>query len=333
MGWSTRDRPEDEPLVVEERAGRRPPRGQAARRSPPRRTTAASAASTAILRRTPHRDAVAAAEPGAQAGGEAEQHRDDDERLGHGERRPEQRRAGRCRSPPRHGVPRPPPGQGPARRRNRLGSPVALGGRPLERSLGRPARPRRSVGFVVGVGRRADGDGARVGGPRSTYRLRSREPPEPRPAAHRPDRRLPGGRGPVAGASAGDSAARALEATVQADPTLRERLGETGLRHLLRDTEAWIEASPSAVERRPGAMHALRRPGRGALPPPQRPDGRPDPPRRGLPRRAPAVLRPDEQASADVALDQAIEVFRWHRRLAGDARKRNRLLQAIYKGA
>ena len=30
---------------------------------------------------------------------------------------------------------------------------------------------------------------------------------------------------------------------------------------------------------------------------------------------------------------QAIEVFRWHRRLAGDARKRNRLLQAIYKGA
>ena len=28
-----------------------------------------------------------------------------------------------------------------------------------------------------------------------------------------------------------------------------------------------------------------------------------------------------------------IDRFKWHRRIAGDARKRNRLLQAIYKGA
>jgi hypothetical protein len=28
-----------------------------------------------------------------------------------------------------------------------------------------------------------------------------------------------------------------------------------------------------------------------------------------------------------------IDRFRWHRRIAGDARKRNRLLAAIYKGA
>ena len=46
-----------------------------------------------------------------------------------------------------------------------------------------------------------------------------------------------------------------------------------------------------------------------------------------------SVLGPDEQPAADAALDAAIEVFRWHRRLAGDARKRNRLLQLIYKGA
>ena len=32
------------------------------------------------------------------------------------------------------------------------------------------------------------------------------------------------------------------------------------------------------------------------------------------------------------ALDAAIAVFKWHRRLAGDARKRNALLQLIYKG-
>jgi len=35
----------------------------------------------------------------------------------------------------------------------------------------------------------------------------------------------------------------------------------------------------------------------------------------------------------DTTIDAMIEVFRWNRRIAGDARKRNRLLQAIYKGA
>lgn len=44
------------------------------------------------------------------------------------------------------------------------------------------------------------------------------------------------------------------------------------------------------------------------------------------------VLSPDEMVVADATLDQAIEVYQWHRRLAGDARKRNRLLQLLYKG-
>ena len=35
---------------------------------------------------------------------------------------------------------------------------------------------------------------------------------------------------------------------------------------------------------------------------------------------------------ASVALDEAIAVFRWHRRIAGDARKKNAFLQFIYKG-
>ncbi len=35
---------------------------------------------------------------------------------------------------------------------------------------------------------------------------------------------------------------------------------------------------------------------------------------------------------ADATLDAAIKVYRWHRRLAGDARKRNALLQLLYKG-
>ena len=33
------------------------------------------------------------------------------------------------------------------------------------------------------------------------------------------------------------------------------------------------------------------------------------------------------------AIDAAIAVFKWNRRIAGDARKRNKLLQFLYKGA
>lgn len=43
-------------------------------------------------------------------------------------------------------------------------------------------------------------------------------------------------------------------------------------------------------------------------------------------------VAPGMAAAADVALDEAIAQFRWHRRLAGDARKRNAFLQFIYKG-
>ena len=46
-----------------------------------------------------------------------------------------------------------------------------------------------------------------------------------------------------------------------------------------------------------------------------------------------AVLTPSERPASDLALDTAIERFRWQRRIAGDARKRNRILQLLYKGA
>jgi hypothetical protein len=45
------------------------------------------------------------------------------------------------------------------------------------------------------------------------------------------------------------------------------------------------------------------------------------------------VLTEEEMVPADRALDEAIRTFRWYRRLSGDARKRNRILDAIYKGA
>jgi hypothetical protein len=52
----------------------------------------------------------------------------------------------------------------------------------------------------------------------------------------------------------------------------------------------------------------------------------------GLRAALPGVLAPGEMAPADAAIDEAIRAYRWHRRLAGDARKKNAFLQFLYKG-
>jgi hypothetical protein len=129
-------------------------------------------------------------------------------------------------------------------------------------------------------------------------------------------------------------AARALETAVADDPTLRTRYDEAGLRNLLRDGEVlvdrlalcvagldsfWLkdfadQAAP-VFRRREVAMDDVVRLCEGI--------------RAG----ARGVLSEDEMVPADAALDAAIGVFRWYRRLAGDARKRNRILNAIYRGA
>ena len=127
--------------------------------------------------------------------------------------------------------------------------------------------------------------------------------------------------------------ARTLEVALQRDPTLRERAGETGLRALLRDTEVFVERIARAL--------ASGDPGQAGewadwVAPVYR--------RRkvpmddlvticeGLRSALTAVLAPEEQAAADVALDEAIATFRRYRRIAGDARKRSRILTALYKG-
>jgi len=46
----------------------------------------------------------------------------------------------------------------------------------------------------------------------------------------------------------------------------------------------------------------------------------------------PSLLAPGALPFADEALAQAIARYNWHRRIAGDARKRNALLQLLYKG-
>jgi hypothetical protein len=128
-------------------------------------------------------------------------------------------------------------------------------------------------------------------------------------------------------------AARALTVAIEFDPTIRDRYDEAGQRHLLRDAELLAERVALAVA-----------------------SGNPSPAseyaewttivyRRkavpmddlialceGLRAAMPSILAPGELPAAGAAIDAAIEVYRWHRRLAGDARKRNRLLQFIYKG-
>ena len=114
---------------------------------------------------------------------------------------------------------------------------------------------------------------------------------------------------------------------------MRTRYDEAGLRNLLRDAEVhvdrlalcvagndphWLKQFADAaatVFRRRGVpmddvvtlMEGIRSASRG-------------------------VLSAEEMAPADLALDEAVAVYRWYRRLSGDARKRNRLVDAIYKG-
>jgi hypothetical protein len=48
---------------------------------------------------------------------------------------------------------------------------------------------------------------------------------------------------------------------------------------------------------------------------------------------AKSVVAPGERAPIDEAIDAAVKVFHRHRRIAGGGRRRNRLLQLLYKGA
>ena len=129
-------------------------------------------------------------------------------------------------------------------------------------------------------------------------------------------------------------AGRALEVALADTPTMRERYDEVGLRQLMRDTELLLERVALSVA---SADPYFTRSYAEMVSPVYR--------RRNVPlddlialcdgiRAAlPGVLTPDEQAPAGTALDEAIRVFRLHRRLAGDARKKNALAQFLYKGA
>ena len=129
-------------------------------------------------------------------------------------------------------------------------------------------------------------------------------------------------------------AGRAIVVAVERNPELRDRVGDLGLRHLLRDGQVVLEKL--AVSVASGSINPLKSFTEHATPTWRR--------RRvsmddvtdlyeGLRVAVAAVLVGEAAAFADRALLEGIAVLKWHRRLGGDTRKRNRILKAIYKGA
>jgi hypothetical protein len=132
----------------------------------------------------------------------------------------------------------------------------------------------------------------------------------------------------------GRLAARALEAAVDGDPTMRTRHTETSLRNLLKDAEVFIDRLALCVAG--NDSHWLKEFADMSAPVFRRREVPLDDVIRlleGIRAGARGVLSEAETVPADAALDEAVAVFRWYRRLAGDARKKNRLIAAIYKGA
>jgi hypothetical protein len=125
-----------------------------------------------------------------------------------------------------------------------------------------------------------------------------------------------------------------MEVAIERDSTMTERHDELGLRRLLRDTETFIERIALCIAENDPAP--AREFADQVVPLYRR--------RRvsmddlillweGLRAAMAANLATAETAPMHAAVDAGIAQFRWHRRLAGDARKRNRLLQFLYKGA
>lgn len=134
-------------------------------------------------------------------------------------------------------------------------------------------------------------------------------------------------------AETGRLGVRALEVALERDPTLRERLGETGLRQLLRDTEIYLERIARAIAADDPAQVGLW--ADWVVPAYRRRKVPMDDLvtlSEGLRAALPAILSPSERIPAEAAIDEAMAVFRWNRRIAGDARRRNRVLAAIYRG-
>jgi hypothetical protein len=129
-------------------------------------------------------------------------------------------------------------------------------------------------------------------------------------------------------------AGRALEVALERDPSLRQRYDPVGLRRLLRDLSVLLERVARSVA---GNDPSWVRAWADQAAPIYR--------KRRVPMddlvtlaealrvTVAARLDPGAREAAYRALDEAVQTFRWYRRIAGDARRRNRLLTFLYKGA
>ena len=129
-------------------------------------------------------------------------------------------------------------------------------------------------------------------------------------------------------------AARALEVAVDADPTFRGRYSELALRELLSDTEALVDRMAVSLGSGEPTMVGTWA---DMLAPRYRKRGVPMDDvigiAEGLRAAATTAIAPDAVPVLDEAIDAAVAVLRWHRRLGGDARRRNPVIAFIYKGA
>ena len=157
------------------------------------------------------------------------------------------------------------------------------------------------------------------------------------PSLGRPPRDLTAG-SPTAAhrirAAIGAIAARALESAVDRDPTLKTRFDEVALRERLHDAE--LLADRVALSVAAGSPEPARDYADWTAPVYRRKQVPLDDLINlceGLRQALPSVVDGRALADAEVAIDDAIAQYRWHRRLAGDARKKNAFLQFIYKGA
>lgn len=127
---------------------------------------------------------------------------------------------------------------------------------------------------------------------------------------------------------------RSLEIALELDHSITVHNDETGLRLLLRDTEILIEeVAESVATGSVAAIHSWAEQASVIYRRRRVPMDNLIALCQGLREASQAVLAPVERVALDAAIDTAIERFRWQRRIAGDARKRNRILQLIYKGA
>jgi hypothetical protein len=128
-------------------------------------------------------------------------------------------------------------------------------------------------------------------------------------------------------------AARALEVAVAEDPTIRTRCDDDGLRNLLRDAEVLVDRLALCVAG--DDVHWLKEFADQSAPVLRRRGVPMDDIVRvceGLRAGARSMLGEDEMGAADRALDEAVKVYRWYRRLSGDARKRHPIAERLYKG-